>query len=193
MTLVSHQKTVTLNRYRKILWFKKPQFSAVRRTSTAVFIVWRKKTAEDSGFSNQSTELRCYSWQQFIITKLWTDLEFSKKDSAVLHEDKNDTSFFSSDWIKSVQNGSNLSKMDKICPKWIKSVQNGSNCPKWIISVQNGSILSKLATTWLNCIFHPFQFELMTLVRFSKYCSVSDVGLNQFSKHCSVPRKQICT
>ena len=60
------------------LWFKKPQFSAVRRTSTAVFIVWRKKTAEDSGFSNKSIELRCHSWQQFIITKLWTDLEFSR-------------------------------------------------------------------------------------------------------------------
>ena len=29
--------------------------------------------------------------------------------------------------------------------------------------------------------------EVMTLVRFSKYCFVSDVGLNQFSKHCSVP------
>ena len=114
---------------------------------------------------------------------LWTDLEFSRINSAVCRgcmRIKMTLPFFirldqlCPKWIKSVQYGSNLSKMDQICPKWIKSVQNGSN-------------LSKLAKTWLNCIFHLFQSEVMTLLRFSKYYLVSDVGLNQFSKHCSVP------
>ena len=52
------------------------------------------------------------------------------------------------DWIKLVQNGTDLYKMDQTCPKLIKLVQNWSNlskldqtCPKSIKLVQNRSRL----------------------------------------------------
>ena len=38
-----------------------------------------------------------------------------------------DILFWALNWIKLVQNGSNLSKIDQTCPNLIKLVQNGSN------------------------------------------------------------------
>jgi len=49
-----------------------------------------------------------------------TDMEFSRINSALWHDNKNENFFFSWDWIISVKSGSDLSKMDQICPKWIK-------------------------------------------------------------------------
>ena len=50
-----------------------------------------------------------------------------------------DALFWALNWIKLVQNGSNLSKMDQTCPKWTKLVQIGiilskldQTCPNWI-------------------------------------------------------------
>ena len=61
-----------------------------------------------------------------------------------------DILFWALNWIKLVQNGSNLSKLEHTCPKWIKLVQTWSNlskmdqtCPKWIRIVLIGSNLSK--------------------------------------------------
>ena len=138
-------------------------FSAVRRNLTAVFMVWRKKTAKSC---SKSTNTHWFKKPQLStvhnnkIVRFWTDMEVSRINrlinSALLHEVKNENFFFH-------QIGSNLSKIDQICPKWIKN-------------------------DWIG-LFINFKrkFEMMTLVRFSKYYLVSEVGLNQFSKHCSGP------
>ena len=62
-------------------------------------------------------------------------------------------------WIKPVQIGSNLSKLDQTCPHWIKLVQIGSimskldqTCRIWIKPVRIGSNLSKLDRTCPNWI-----------------------------------------
>ena len=53
-----------------------------------------------------------------------------------------DVLFWALNWIKLVQNGSNLSKLEHTCPKWIKHVQT---CPNLNKLVQNWSNLFSAA------------------------------------------------
>jgi hypothetical protein len=90
----------------------------------------------DRSVKNGSNWVKLYQYRFFTNQKLLCTI----KSCHICHENKNCNSNLD-------QIGSNLSKMDQICPKWIKSVQNGSN-------------LSKMDQTGLNWIFHRPKMNL---------------------------------